>query len=49
MKSKSISLAIILGAAFGPLFYFVTPEWSIFLGGTIAGTIAFLFGEKYVK
>ena len=49
MKSKSISLAIILGAAFGPLFYFVSPEWSIFFGGTIAGTIAFLFGERYVN
>lgn len=48
MNSKSISLAIILGAIFGPLFYFVSPEWCILFGGVIAGTIAFLIGEKYV-
>ncbi len=48
MKSKSISLAIILGTIFGPLFYFISPEWCILFGGVIAGTIAFLIGEKYV-
>ncbi len=48
MNSKSISLAIILGAIFGPLFYFVSAEWCILFGGVIAGTIAFLIGEKYV-
>ena len=46
MKSKSISVAIILGVILGPTFYFVSPEWCILFGGTIAGTIAFLIGEK---
>ena len=48
MKSKSITFAIILGAIFGPVFYFISPEWCILFGGVIAGTIAFLIGEKNV-
>ena len=48
MKSKSISFAIILGAIFGPVFYFISPEWCILFGGVIAGTIAFIIGEKNV-
>ena len=48
MKSKSISIAIILGAVLGPSFYIISPEWCILFGGTVAGTIAFLIGEKNV-
>ena len=48
MKSKSITSAIILGAIFGPVFYFISPEWCILFGGAIAGTIAFIIGEKNV-
>ena len=49
MKTKSISVAIILGTIFGPIFYYLSPEWCILLGGTLAGTIAFLIGEKNVS
>ncbi len=49
MKSKSISIAIILGSLLGPSFYFVSPEWCILFGGVVAGTIAFLLGEKNVN
>ena len=48
MKSKSISLAIILGAILGPCFYFLSAEWCILLGGIFAGSIGFLIGEKNV-
>ena len=48
MKSKNISFAIIFGAIFGPLFYLISPEWCILLGGFTAGTFAFLIGEKNV-
>ena len=48
MKTKSISFAIILGAILGPSFYFLSPEWCILFGGIVAGTIAFLIGEKNV-
>ncbi len=49
MKSKSISSAIILGAIFGPAFYFFSPEWCILFGGAFAGTVAYLFGENNVN
>ena len=44
-----VSLSIILGAILGPLFFFMSPEWSILYGGFIAGTIAFFIGEFNVK
>jgi len=47
MKNKSIGTAVILGSILGPLFFIVSPEWSILFGGLLAGTIAFIIGEKY--
>ena len=49
MKNLSISLAVILGTVFGPVIYLVYTEWSLLFAGLIAGTIAFLFGEKNGK
>ena len=49
MKSKSIFYAIILGAILGPFFYLISPEWCILIGGMLAGTVAFLIGEKNVN
>ena len=46
MKTIQISLSVTLGAFLGPAFYFLSPEWCILFGGLIAGTIAFLLGEK---
>jgi predicted branched-subunit amino acid permease len=45
MKSLQTNLSIILGAILGPLFFFVSPEWSILYGGVLAGTIAYFVGE----
>ena len=44
-----ISFSIVLGAILGPLFFFISPEWSILYGGFIAGTFAFFIGELNVK
>ena len=49
MKTIQIILSVSLGAILGPFFYFFSPEWSILLGGLIAGSIAFLIGEKNVS
>ena len=49
MKTFQLSISIILGAIFGPIFYFFSPEWSVLMGGVIAGTIAFFIGEKNVN
>ena len=45
---KNQSTAIILGSILGPIFYFISPEWCILFGGVVAGSIAFLIGEKDV-
>jgi len=49
MKTIQISLSVTLGAVLGPLFFFISPEWSILFGGFIAGTIAFFIGEANDK
>ena len=49
MKTIQVILSVTLGAILGPVFYFFSPEWSILLGGLIAGSIAFLIGEKNVN
>jgi predicted branched-subunit amino acid permease len=45
MKTIQITLSVLLGGILGPIFYFFSPEWSILLGGFVAGTIAYLVGE----
>ena len=45
MQTIQMSLAIILGSLFGILFFFISPEWCILLGGFSAGTLAFFIGE----
>ena len=45
MKTIQMSLAVILGSLLGIVFYFVSPEWCILLGGFTAGTLAFFIGE----
>ena len=49
MKTLQITFSVSLGAILGPFFYFFSPEWSILLGGLLAGSIAFLIGEKNVS
>ncbi len=49
MKTIQITLSVVLGATLGPLFFLLSPEWSILFGGFIAGTIAFFIGELNVK
>ena len=46
MKNINISIAVILGTVLGPLIYLYSTEWSLLFAGLIAGTIAFIFGEK---
>ena len=49
MKTLQISISIILGAILGPVFYFFSPEWSILLGGLVAGSVSYFIGEKSVN
>ncbi|MDB9808055.1 AzlC family ABC transporter permease [Candidatus Pelagibacter sp.] len=45
MRNIQMILAILFGSFFGILFYFISPEWCILLGGFTAGTLAFYIGE----
>ena len=45
MKTLQIILSILLGFILGPIFYFLSPQWSILLGGFVAGSVAFIVGE----
>jgi predicted branched-subunit amino acid permease len=49
MKTIQVTLSVTFGAILGPVFYFFSPEWSILLGGLIAGSIAYFIGEKNVN
>ena len=48
-NSIQVTLSVVLGLVLGPIFYFLTPEWSILLGGLVGGTIAYLIGELNVS
>ena len=49
MKNLSVSLAVIGGTILGPFIYLVSTEWALLFAGLIAGTVAFLFGDKNGK
>ena len=49
MKTIQITLSVVLGAILGPLFFLLSPEWSILFGGFTAGTVAFVVGELNVR
>lgn len=42
LRQRPRILAILLGAAAGPLLHFVTPTWGLLIAGVIGGTAAFL-------
>ena len=49
MKTIQIGSSVVLGLLLGPIFYFLSPEWSILLGGLVGGTIAYFMGELNVS
>ena len=48
-KNIQVTLSVLLGLILGPIFYYLSPEWSILLGGVIGGTFAYLIGEVNVS
>ncbi len=49
MKSLNISIAVIIGTVLGPIIYLISAEWALLFAGLIAGTLAFLIGDKNGK
>ncbi len=41
IRSRLTAIALACGGIAGPLFYLVTPQWSVLLAGFIGGTLAF--------
>ena len=41
-KTLEITLSVLLGLSLGPIFYFLSPEWSVLLGGLVGGSVAYL-------
>ena len=48
-KTLEITLSVLLGLSLGPIFYFLSPEWSVLLGGLVGGSVAYLIGERNVS
>ena len=48
-EDYSNTASVILGLVLGPIFYFLSPEWSILLRWLIGGTIAYFIGELNVN
>ena len=46
MRTIQVKISIISGSILGPIFYNLSQEWCILFGGFIAGTIAYIIGEK---
>lgn len=47
--SRPRLLALVLGAAAGPLFHLLTPDWGLLLAGLLAGTLAFLLDRAWAR
>jgi predicted branched-subunit amino acid permease len=41
VRSRLAAIAIACGGVAGPLFYLLTPQWSVLLAGFVGGTLAF--------
>ena len=48
MRTIQVKISIISGSILGPIFYNLSQEWCVLFGGFIAGTIAYIIGEKDV-
>ena len=49
MEDIALAISIVLGTTLGPVIFLFSEEWSLLFAGLIAGTVAFLVGEKNGK
>lgn len=47
VRTALAAWALICGAAAGPLFHLVSPQWSVLLSGLIGGTLAFFIQKAH--
>ena len=46
VRQRNCLLALMIGAALGPLFHLISPEWGLPFCGVIAGTAAFFIDQR---
>jgi predicted branched-subunit amino acid permease len=46
VRQRNCILALIIGAALGPLFHLISPDWGLPFCGVIAGTAAFFIDQR---
>ncbi len=49
MEDIALTISIVLGTTLGPVIFLFSEEWALLFAGLIAGTLAFLVGEKNGK
>lgn len=49
VQSRLAGIALACGAVAGPLFYLLTPQWSVLAAGFAGGTIAFLINKSLLR
>ena len=49
MEDIAIATSVVFGTTLGPVIFLFSEEWSLLFAGLIAGTVAFLVGEKNGK
>jgi predicted branched-subunit amino acid permease len=49
IASRPRLLALLFGAALGPLLHLVTPDWGLLLSGLIAGSLAFALDRAIAR
>ena len=48
VRSRLAAIALVCGGIAGPLFYLLTPQWSLLLAGFVGGTIAYAIHRSAV-
>ncbi len=46
LNNRRRMLSLVFGAALGPVFHLLTPEWGLLITGAVAGTLAFAAGRN---
>lgn len=49
LRRRTRTLALVFGLVLGPLFFLVTPDWSLLLAGLVGGSLAFWLGKGWTR
>lgn len=49
LRQRTRVLSLALGLVLGPLFFLLTPDWSLLLAGVVGGSLAFWLGKGWKR